>query len=63
MSSDSDNDHGPAEYSDDDYEYDEANPDRSSVISTGAARASKAYRESKQVGKKGSGNRDTYGHQ
>jgi hypothetical protein len=55
--SDSDSNHdGPAEYSDDDdYEYDESNPDRSSVISTGA-RASKQYRESRMTFKN---NRET----
>ena len=55
--SDSDSNHdGPAEYSDDDdYEYDESNPDRSRVISTGA-RASKQYRERRMTYKN---NRET----
>lgn len=55
--SDSDSNHdGPVQYSDDDeYEYDESNPDRSSVISTGA-RASKQYRESRMTHKN---NRET----
>ena len=43
MSSDSDNENGPVEYSDDQDDYDSEYPDRTSVVSTGV-RASKQYR-------------------
>lgn len=43
MSSDSENDNGPVEYSDDDDYGSDANPDRSSVVSTGG-RVSKQFR-------------------
>lgn len=55
--SDSDNDYdGPVQYDDDDDIYDSSNPDRSSIISTGA-RASRQYRESRSSFIP---NRDTY---
>lgn len=46
MSSDEDNQNGPAQYSDEDDDY---NPDRGSVISTG--RASRQYRDSVPIEK------------